>query len=195
MTRSIQKRRNGRETKTRLLDECIRLIAEQGLSGFTLDELAQRVGVAKTSILWHFGSKEDLVLEAVTVLFDDFEARLKASGLMALSAEELLPELLKRVSDWFEEAPQINAIFFQLLFQKGVHPDITLRLKEMYAGFRQRLKDALYNASLDEEENECLAIAVLALIDGVFVQFYLDPDAVSMKKTFSVLTGLHGRAF
>jgi hypothetical protein len=58
----------------------------------------------------------------------------------------------------------------------------------MYREFRRRLKEALQNPMLTPKENEAVAIAVLALIDGVFVQFYLEPEAVSMKKTFATLT-------
>lgn len=188
MAKAIQKRKNGEETKIRILKECLQLIAEQGPLSFTLDELSDRAGVAKTSILWHFGSKEDLILEAVGALFDDFEVRLKSFGIVDPTPDRLLAELFARVSEWFESAPELNAVFFQFMFQRGVHPDITARLREMYREFRRRLKEALHNPALTSKENEAVAIAVLALIDGVFVQFYLEPEAVSMKKTFATLT-------
>lgn len=190
MEKARQKRKNGEETKIRILKECLQLIAEQGPLSFTLDELSERAGVAKTSILWHFGSKENLILEAVSALFDDFEAKLKSSNSTGLPSDRLLAELFDRFSEWFESAPELNAVFFQFIFQRGVNPEITTRLREMYGGFRRRLKEVLHNPTLTPKENEAVAIAVLALIDGVFVQFYLEPEVVSMKDTFATLSDM-----
>ncbi|MCZ7528454.1 MAG: TetR/AcrR family transcriptional regulator [Acidimicrobiia bacterium] len=51
-----------------VLDATIDLLCEQGLPGLTIEQVAHRSGVAKTTIYRHWATKVDLVLDAVTAL-------------------------------------------------------------------------------------------------------------------------------
>ncbi len=67
---------NGRRaaTRRRLYEAAVTLIAEQGFSATTVDEIAERAGVAKGTVYYNFGGKNDL-----------FE-RLLRDGVRALTA-------------------------------------------------------------------------------------------------------------
>ena len=55
-------------TEAAILDATLRLLATRGIQGTSLDAVAEEVGVAKSSILWHFGSKEELLLRVAAIL-------------------------------------------------------------------------------------------------------------------------------
>lgn len=46
------------------LDTTVELLLESGVEGVTLDEVAARSGVAKSTLYRHFGSREDLIVKA-----------------------------------------------------------------------------------------------------------------------------------
>ncbi len=48
-------------TRERILVVSLETFSERGVVGTSLDELARRLGVTKQTILYHFGSKEELV--------------------------------------------------------------------------------------------------------------------------------------
>ncbi len=52
------------DTKDRVLNQATLAFADRGVDGTSLDDLAQRLGLTKQSILYHFGSKSRLI-EAV----------------------------------------------------------------------------------------------------------------------------------
>jgi AcrR family transcriptional regulator len=52
-------------TRTTLLDAAEALILEQGISGFTVEGLFQRTGIAKTTIYRHWPSRSDLLAAAI----------------------------------------------------------------------------------------------------------------------------------
>lgn len=56
--------RRVRRSRERVLTSAFDLLGERGVSGFTIDEVASRSGVAKTTIYRHWPSREVLVLEA-----------------------------------------------------------------------------------------------------------------------------------
>ena len=49
-------------TEAAILEATLRLLATRGVHGTSLDAVAEATGVAKSSVLWHFGSKEELLL-------------------------------------------------------------------------------------------------------------------------------------
>jgi AcrR family transcriptional regulator len=53
-------------SRERVLTSAFDLLGESGVSGFTIDEVARRSGVAKTTIYRHWPAREALVLEAAS---------------------------------------------------------------------------------------------------------------------------------
>ena len=60
MDSSSTRRRN---TRRKLFEAAVTLIAEQGFSSTTVDEIAERAGVAKGTVYYNFASKTDLFEE------------------------------------------------------------------------------------------------------------------------------------
>lgn len=70
--------RRREDTRQRLFEAAVQLIAEQGFSATTVDDIAERAGVAKGTVYYNFPSKtalfEDLLRHGVGVLTADFRA-------------------------------------------------------------------------------------------------------------------------
>ena len=67
-------RSDGIRTRQAILDEAARLATVEGLDGLSLGRLAERVGISKSGLFAHFGSKEELQLatvERATAIFDE----------------------------------------------------------------------------------------------------------------------------
>ena len=64
MSQKVRTRtRNDPEVRReQILDEAIRIIGQRGYYGFTVQELAQRCGLTNGGLLYHFGSKEQLLI-------------------------------------------------------------------------------------------------------------------------------------
>jgi AcrR family transcriptional regulator len=75
--------------REQILDEAIRIVGERGYYGFTVQELAQRCGLSNAGLLYHFGSKDQLLLE----MLQEFERRETEvlTPLTALAAREAAP--------------------------------------------------------------------------------------------------------
>ena len=55
-----------RRSRSRVLTTAFDLLSESGVGGFTIDEVARRSGVAKTTIYRHWPSREALVIDAAS---------------------------------------------------------------------------------------------------------------------------------
>lgn len=78
--------RKRRTTRQRLFEAAVTLIAEQGFSATTVDEIAERAGVAKGTVYYNFSSKSEL-----------FEALLQHGGeLLTTSLRSAAEEAVER---------------------------------------------------------------------------------------------------
>jgi AcrR family transcriptional regulator len=64
-----------KDTRQRILDAAAELFVERGYEATSLREIAERVGVTKAALYYHFPGKEDL-LRALLEPLEDFQQRL-----------------------------------------------------------------------------------------------------------------------
>lgn len=82
-----------RARRKRILNETRKLIAERGFSGFSMDEICKRAGVAKRTLYNAFQTKERLVAQAIHEYFDRYLKRLPythAQGTLEHNIERLV---------------------------------------------------------------------------------------------------------
>lgn len=65
------------DTKQRIQAVARELFAEQGVQRTSLQDIADRLGITKPALYYHFSSREDLVRSIVQPLIDDGEAFLR----------------------------------------------------------------------------------------------------------------------
>lgn len=90
----------GSETKDRILDQAVRIASRSGLEGLTIGSLSSELGLSKSGLFAHFGSKEELqcqVLQAAAARFQD-EVLRPAIG--APRGEPRIRALFDRWLDW-----------------------------------------------------------------------------------------------
>jgi AcrR family transcriptional regulator len=86
--------------KQRLLDATIEYVAENGLGDLSLRQLAAAIGTSHRMLIYHFGSKEELLVEVVRAVEKRELAAMTALDLEEDGDEsELMRRIWKRLSD------------------------------------------------------------------------------------------------
>ncbi|MBO2445818.1 TetR family transcriptional regulator [Actinomadura barringtoniae] len=67
------------DTRTRILEVALDLFASRGFHATSLREIAERLGLTKTAVLYHFPSKQDIVSALAEPLLRDMKAALDAA--------------------------------------------------------------------------------------------------------------------
>ncbi|MDW2982261.1 MAG: TetR/AcrR family transcriptional regulator [Rhodanobacter sp.] len=88
-------------TRDTILDHAYALARRDGLEGLSIGNLASDVGMSKSGVFAHFGSREDLQLAVLNTGRQRFVARVL---LPALRQPRGLPRLRAIVANWFEWA-------------------------------------------------------------------------------------------
>jgi len=113
MNETSETERSGRrprgETRDRILDVALELFNEQGYDKTSLREIAERLGVTKAALYYHFERKEDILL--------DLHLRLHALGSGLLDQLDNLGDDTRAVAAW----PQlVDAFIDQVLANRDL---------------------------------------------------------------------------
>ena len=162
----------GSATRDAIIDRAHEIARCAGLEGLSIGPLAQSVGMSKSGVFAHFGSREDLQL----AVLEEAARRFGDSVLVpALSKPRGLPRLHAVMRHWFEWVRGNSAGGCVLLASVAEYDDRPGPLRDMVVANEQRWRDALRRTV--EQAIECGHLRVGDADQYVF-ELYALPLAV-----------------
>jgi AcrR family transcriptional regulator len=87
----------GEDTRERIVEHAFRLASRDGLNGVTIGTLASDLGLSKSGLFAHFGSKEELQVEVLRIASEFFQEHVLRNAFVAPRG---LPRLRKLFENW-----------------------------------------------------------------------------------------------
>lgn len=98
-------------TREKIIQASYEIIREKGYDQMTRDDIAARVGMTRGAVNWHFSSKEEIYLAALTKILEDFQSQRQAYfSDETLSPEEKIEHLIYMPIELQQEYRFINGI-------------------------------------------------------------------------------------
>src|SRR5262245_21177219 len=94
----------GEATRERIVDEAVRLASRDGLEGVSLGALAGELGMSKSGLYAHFGSKDELQLQILQAAVARFRAVVVKPALAAKRGVPRLRALFERWLEWANDS-------------------------------------------------------------------------------------------
>jgi AcrR family transcriptional regulator len=145
------RRSDGEQSRTAILDAAARLATVEGIGGLSLARLADAVGMSKSGLFAHFGSKEELQLATVETASYIFSAQVIEPAMTAGSGVERL----RRLADGYLAYVQADTFpggcfFASALAEVDMQPGpVRDRLTGFLADWLGRLETAARDAQAD----------------------------------------------
>jgi AcrR family transcriptional regulator len=102
----------GEETRERIVERAWRLASRDGLSGLSIGKLASELGLSKSGLFAHFGSKEGLELEVLKAAAEQFTERVLKPAFAAPRGVARLRKLFKGWLAWANDPAQPGGCVF-----------------------------------------------------------------------------------
>jgi AcrR family transcriptional regulator len=103
-TRTTQRRSDGEKTHEVILKTAMDLASVEGLKNLTIGRLADEVGISKSGLYAHFGSKEQLQVETVEAAAHVWQQEVLIPGLDAATALDRLQGVPEAFFSYVERA-------------------------------------------------------------------------------------------
>jgi len=178
----VQKARTRRRRKE-ILEAALTTFANKGFYNASLSEIADEVGISAAGILHHFKTKDQLLTEVLhTRDMVDIEEAAHGQELVGLDFLRHLVDTAALNST----RPGITQLY-AVMSAESVTTDHPAQgwFRDRYVGLREMVQTALAQARdigelRDDADVTETAIAIIAVMDGLQVQWLLDPGTVDM---------------
>jgi AcrR family transcriptional regulator len=168
----------GEATRARIIQHALELAQEVGLESVSIGELAQEVGLSKSGLFAHFGSKERLLLDVLDVAAEHVTDRIFRPAVEQARGE---PRLLALFDNWLEqihsrELPGGSCVFMAGAFewddrQGPLRERVVSHFRSLHARLARAVQSAIdekqFRADLDPDQ-------FAHELHGILLQYHLE---------------------
>ncbi len=192
-----------RQSKSRILKEACRLFGENGYRGTRMADIAEAAGLTLPGLLHHFPNKQDVLIAVLDNR--DHTDQQHYEKLFATTAGMNVLDALSGLVEYNQTIPEVIRIYTVLAAESTApdHPGHDFFVRR-YRIFRQQYLSALQTAQAQgnlraDVDVAQLGMLVMAVMDGLQLQWLLDPDQVDMAAAFKLFarifdTGLQAQS-
>lgn len=196
-----QRRSDGERTHAAILEVATELASVEGIDGLTIGRLADRLGVSKSGLYAHFGSKRRLQLETIEAARSIFEQEVMKPALAAPPGLGQLEALPEAYISYVERGVFPGGCFFASLLaemdaRSGEIRELVLAGERSWQeGLRQLARDAQLRGELAEDVDVGqLAFELQASLELTNYHFVLFADPQVLARGRTATAGILERA-
>jgi AcrR family transcriptional regulator len=169
------------EKAQRIVEAMRRSVARRGTAGSTFDHVAREAGVSRGLVHYYFGTKEQLLLEAVR---RDCELRMellerRLAG--ARTAGDFIGLMAQNLQETVREDPDFVTLMFELFTLSRRNEDIAVEYAKLMRHTRGQVADLLAIAQREgvmrlHAAPDTVAEILFALADGFALRMLTEPE-------------------
>jgi AcrR family transcriptional regulator len=169
------------EKAQRIVEAMRRSVARRGTAGATFEHVSREAGVSRGLLHYYFGTKEQLLVEAVRrdceVRMELLERRLSR----AQSAEDFIDLMAENLQETVREDPDFVTLVFELFTLSRRNSDIAIEYAELMRRTRKQVAGMLAVGQQEgilrlHAEPDAVAEILFSLADGFALRMLAEPD-------------------
>lgn len=149
------------DTRARIRAVALELFVEKGFEKASLREIAERLGITKAALYYHFPSKTDLLRELVQPMIDDVTALVEAAERAGGA------DAHRFLADYFDAVARNRTVFMALINDISVLGRLGL-VPELLR-WRDRMQDVLVGSDASPMDAARVTVAVGGLQDAALL--------------------------
>ena len=178
--------------REQMLRAAAEIIAERGFSETRIADVARRVGASPALVIYYFGTKDDLLTEALRYSEDRFYVVCADMLATTASLRDRLENLVRLtcVPDGEDQIPGAWGLWFDLWAQAFRHPLVAKDRLELERRWRSTIEgvvaDGIKTGEIKRVDAEDFAVTWAVLLDGLSIQVALKDPIVDSERAFTI---------
>jgi AcrR family transcriptional regulator len=169
------------EKALRIVEAMRKSVARRGTAASTFDHVSREAGVSRGLLHYYFGTKEQLLVEAVR---RDCELRmelLERQLSTAQTADDFINLMAQNLTDMVREDPDFITLLFELFTLSRRNSDIAAEYAGLIRRTRQQVAELLAKAQREKilhlhAEPEAVAEVLFSIADGFALRMLTEPE-------------------
>lgn len=168
------------EKAQRIIEAMRRSVARRGTAGSTFEHVSREAGVSRGLLHYYFGTKEQLLVEAVRRECELRIEMLQRQLATAKSADDFIDLMAQNLQQTVREDPDFVTLLFELFSLARRNADIALEYAELMRGTRAQVAGMLAAGQRDgilrlHAHPEAVAEILFSLGDGLALRMLAEP--------------------
>jgi AcrR family transcriptional regulator len=169
------------EKAQRIVEAMRRSVAQHGTAGSTFERVSREAGVSRGLLHYYFGTKEQLLVEAVRRDCQLRLQRLEQQLAGAQTAEDFIGLMAQHLQDMVRKDPDFVTLLFELFTLSRRNEDIAAEYANLMLSMREQVAGMLTVAQEDgvlrlHAAPEAIAEILFSLGDGFALRMLAEPD-------------------
>jgi AcrR family transcriptional regulator len=169
------------EKAQRIIDAMRSSVARRGTTGSTFDHVSREAGVSRGLLHYYFGTKEQLLVEAVRRDGELRIERLERQLAAAKTADDFIDLMAQNLQQTIREDPDFVTLVFELFTLSQRNEDIKVEYAALMRQTREQVTAMLAQAHRDgvihlHAEPEAVAEVLFSMGDGFALRMLTEPD-------------------
>jgi AcrR family transcriptional regulator len=169
------------EKALRIVEAMRRSVARRGTAGSTFDHVSREAGVSRGLLHYYFGTKEQLLVEAVR---RDCELRmelLESQLSVARTADDFINLMAQNLEETVRDDPDFVILLFELFTLSRRNADIAAEYAGLISRTREQVAELLAKAQREKilhlhAEPDAVADVLFSIADGFALRMLTEPD-------------------
>jgi AcrR family transcriptional regulator len=169
------------EKALRIVEAMRKSVARRGTAGSTFDHVSREAGVSRGLLHYYFGTKEQLLVEAVRRDCELRLERLERQLSTATTADDFIDLMAQNLQATISEDPDFVTLVFELFTLARRNADIAAEYADLMRRTREQVGGMLAKAQQEKilhlhAEPEAVAEILFSLGDGFALRMLSEPD-------------------
>jgi AcrR family transcriptional regulator len=169
------------EKAQRIIEAMRRSVAERGSVGSTFDHVSREAGVSRGLLHYYFGTKEQLLVEAVRRESELRLEMLQGQLASAQSADDFIDLMAQHLRQTVREEPELVTLMFELFTLSRRNADIRAEYVELMRATREQVAGMLAAGQREgilhlHADAEAVAEVLFSLGDGLAMRMLAEPE-------------------
>jgi AcrR family transcriptional regulator len=178
----------GETTRTRIIQHALTLAASAGFEGLSIGQLAQDLGLSKSGLFAHFGSKEQLQLDVIDTAAEMFRSAVFDPVLRASVGEARVLALFENYLKWIQSRDLPGGCIFSAgAFEwDDAQGPVRQRMVEWFDRLNASITRAVAGALEQGEFRADLDVELFANeLHGILLKYHLEVRLLRNKKALT----------
>ena len=174
------------QRRQQIVEALFQCLADKGHESVTVKDIAERAGLHYGVIHYYFKSKDDIVTALAESIISKYDRLLSERTESIESASEKLQTALAFLVDEFIFNRRLNRVFYNLVQMAYEKKTVRTALRKQLHAYRgsveEVLREGVRNGEFKVSDPAQSAVMMVALIEGVALQWVIEPKALDRDK-------------
>ena len=172
------RRQRSISSRKQLIQATLTVIAEQGLAGCTLSTVSRESGLSRSSVGFHFKSKDQMLAETLQYLLNEYrQGWLDISAQEPLSAADKLIAMIKWELGPIACTSKKVAAWFAFWGEVSVRPIYRRLVSQSDEQYHQIIKSLIFEISKNQQRAESIAMGLSSMLIGLWMHYHIDQQS------------------